>query len=206
MPKLLHIVASPRGAQSKSNALARAYIDAAQKSDPSLEIDTLDLWAEELPAFDGDPAAAKMTFFGDGEMDPAKQAAWDKVAEVTNRFLDADHYVIGAPMWNGGVSYRLKHYIDIITQPGLLFGFDPEQGYFGLLQNKKATVVASSGVWAPGADAKYGSDFHSNYLEWWLNMIGVTNIEMIRFQPSLLTQDPQAGFDTALTQALGLAA
>lgn len=206
MPKLLHIVASPRGENSKSNALARAYIDAAKTADPSLEIDTLDLWAEDLPAFDGDPAAAKMTFFGDGEMDPAKQAAWDKVAEVTNRFLAADHYVIGAPMWNGGVSYRLKHYIDIITQPGLLFGFDPEQGYFGLLENKKATVIASSGVWAPGADPKYGSDFHSSYLEWWLNMIGVTDIEMIRFQPSLLTQDPQAGFDAALTEALRLAA
>lgn len=206
MPKLLHIVASPRGENSKSNALARAYIDAAKAADPSLEIDTLDLWAEDLPAFDGDPAAAKMTFFGDGEMDPAKQAAWDKVAEVTNRFLAADHYVIGAPMWNGGVSYRLKHYIDIITQPGLLFGFDPEQGYFGLLENKKATVIASSGVWAPGADPKYGSDFHSSYLEWWLNMIGVTDIEMIRFQPSLLTQDPQAGFDAALTEALRLAA
>lgn len=206
MPKLLHIVASPRGENSKSNALARAYIDAAKAADPSLEIDTLDLWAEDLPAFDGDPAAAKMTFFGDGEMDPAKQAAWDKVAEVTNRFLAADHYVIGAPMWNGGVSYRLKHYIDIITQPGLLFGFDPEQGYFGLLENKKATVIASSGVWAPGADPKYGSDFHSSYLEWWLNMIGVTDIEMIRFQPSLLTQDPQAGFDAALTEALRLVA
>ncbi|KCV82894.1 ACP phosphodieterase [Actibacterium atlanticum] len=206
MPKLLHIVASPRGENSKSNALARAYIDAAKTADPSLEIDTLDLWAEDLPAFDGDPAAAKMTFFGDGEMDPAKQTAWDKVAEVTNRFLAADHYVIGAPMWNGGVSYRLKHYIDIITQPGLLFGFDPEQGYFGLLENKKATVIASSGVWAPGADPKYGSDFHSSYLEWWLNMIGVTDIEMIRFQPSLLTQDPQAGFDAALTEALRLAA
>lgn len=206
MPKLLHLIASPRGAHSKSNALARAYIDAAQKADPKLEIDTLDLWAEELPAFDGDPAAAKMTFFGDGEMDPSKQAAWDKVAQVTERFMAADHYVIGAPMWNGGVSYRLKHYIDIITQPGLLFGFDPERGYFGLLEGKKATVIASSGVWAPGADAKYGSDFHSNYLEWWLNTIGVTNIEMIRFQPSLLTQDPQAGYDAALTQALRLVA
>ena len=206
MPKLLHIVASPRGENSKSNALARAYIDAAKTADPSLEIDTLDLWAEDLPAFDGDFSNAKMTFFGDGEMDTAKRAAWDKVEAITQRFLAADHYVLGVPMWNGGVPYRLKHYIDIITQPGLLFGFDPEKGYFGLLDSnqKKATLVVSSGVWQPGAPEKYGLDFHSSYLDWWLKFIGITDIETVRFQPSLLTADPQKGFDDArakLTEA-----
>ena len=129
MTKLLHIIASPRGANSKSNALAATYVEAAKAKNPDLEIDVLDLFAEDLPAFDGDPAAAKMTFFGDGVMDDSKQAAWDKVAEITNRFISADHYVLGVPMWNGGVPYRLKHYIDIITQPGMLFGFDPERGF-----------------------------------------------------------------------------
>lgn len=205
MTKLLHIIASPRGLASKSNAIARALVDETRDRDPGIQVDTLDLWAEDLPAFDGDPAAAKMTFFGDGEMDPAKQRAWDKVARITQRFIDADHYVIGTPMWNGGVSYRLKHYIDIITQPGLLFGFDPEKGYFGLLENKKATLVLSSGVWQPGADSKYGQDFHSNYLDWWLRMIGVTDIDMIRYQPSLLTPNPQAGYQAALEQAHALA-
>ncbi|KAJ55053.1 FMN-dependent NADH-azoreductase [Actibacterium mucosum KCTC 23349] len=205
MTKILHLVASPRGAESKSNALARDYIAAAKAKDPNLEVDTLDLWAENLPAFDGDPAAAKMTFFGDGEMDPAKQTAWDEVSRITKRFIEADHYVIGAPMWNGGVSYRLKHYIDIITQPGLLFGFAPDKGYFGLLENKRATLFTSSGVWAPGADTKYGVDFHSNYLQWWLELIGVTDVETIRYQPSLLTEDPQKGYDEARVAALELA-
>ncbi|MEC8629524.1 MAG: NAD(P)H-dependent oxidoreductase [Pseudomonadota bacterium] len=205
MTKLLHIIASPRGANSKSNALAATYVEAAKAKNPDLEIDVLDLFAEDLPAFDGDPAAAKMTFFGDGVMDDSKQAAWDKVAEITNRFISADHYVLGVPMWNGGVPYRLKHYIDIITQPGMLFGFDPERGYFGLLENKKATVITSSGVWAPGADAKYGTDFHSNYLEWWLQTIGVSDIDLVRYQPSLLTADPAAGYAKAEAEAKELA-
>lgn len=205
MTKLLHIIASPRGANSKSNALAATYVEAAKAKNPDLEIDVLDLFAEDLPAFDGDPAAAKMTFFGDGVMDASKQAAWDKVAEITNRFISADHYVLGVPMWNGGVPYRLKHYIDIITQPGMLFGFDPERGYFGLLENKKATVITSSGVWAPGADAKYGTDFHSNYLEWWLQTIGVSDIDLVRYQPSLLTADPAAGYAKAEAEAKELA-
>ncbi len=205
MTKLLHIIASPRGANSKSNALAATYVEAAKAKSPDLEVDVLDLFAEDLPAFDGDPAAAKMTFFGDGVMDESKQAAWDKVAEITNRFISADHYVMGVPMWNGGVPYRLKHYIDIITQPGMLFGFDPERGYFGLLENKKATVITSSGVWAPGADAKYGTDFHSNYLEWWLQTIGVSDIDLVRYQPSLLTADPAAGYAKAEAEAKELA-
>lgn len=205
MTKLLHIIASPRGANSKSNALAATYVEAAKAKNPDLEVDVLDLFAEDLPAFDGDPAAAKMTFFGDGVMDESKQAAWDKVAEITNRFISADHYVLGVPMWNGGVPYRLKHYIDIITQPGMLFGFDPERGYFGLLENKKATVITSSGVWAPGADAKYGTDFHSNYLEWWLQTIGVSDIDLVRYQPSLLTADPAAGYAKAEAEAKELA-
>ena len=204
MTKLLHIIASPRGSDSKSNALAVEFVAAQKAKNPSLEIDTLDLFAEDLPAFDGDPAAAKMTFFGVGDMDPAKQKAWDQVASITHRFMSADHIVIAAPMWNGGVSYRLKHYIDIITQPGMLFGFDPEKGYFGLLENKKATLVTSSGVWAPGADAKYGLDFHSNYLQWWLETIGITDVTTVRYQPSLLTADPQAGYDAALAELKAL--
>ncbi|MCE8524773.1 NAD(P)H-dependent oxidoreductase [Ruegeria pomeroyi] len=197
MPTLLHIVASPRGSASKSNALAETFVTARRAKDPTLQVDRLDLWDEDLPAFDGDPAAAKMTFFGVGEMDPAKEQAWSEVARITDRFMAADHIVIGVPMWNGGIPYRLKHYIDIITQPGMLFGFDPEAGYSGLLRNKKATVVTTSGVWSEGADAKYGSDFHSTYLKWWFETIGITDVTIVRYQPSLLTNDPQAGYDHA---------
>lgn len=197
MTKLLHIAASPRGVSSKSNLLAEAHINALQAANPVLSVDTLNLWDEELPAFDGDRAAAKMTFFGEGEMDAAKQTLWDDISIITKRFTDADHYVINAPMWNGGIPYRLKQYIDIITQPGLLFGFAPDTGYSGLLTGKKATVICTSGVWQPGADAKYGTDFHSNYLMWWLNFIGVDDVYLARFQPTLLTEDPQAGFDGA---------
>jgi len=200
MTKLLHIIASPRGADSKSLALALAYMEARRGAQPGLVIDTLDLWREPLPEFDGDKAAAKMTFFGVGEMDRTKQSAWDQVAEITRRFTDADHYVFAVPMWNGGVPYRLKQYIDIITQPGLLFGFDPEAGYSGLLKNKKATVIYTSGVWSPGADTAFGQDFHSSYLNWWLEFIGVSDIETFRFQPSLLTADPEKDFEEALNK------
>lgn len=195
MTKILHINASPRGTSSKSLALADAFL-ATQTG----TIDRLDLWAENLPAFDGDKAAAKMTFFGDGEMDAPRQSAWDEITAITNRFTAADHYVLNVPMWNGGIPYRLKQYIDIITQPGLLFGFAPDTGYSGLLEGKRATVILTSGVWSPHAPGHYGLDFHSNYLKWWLNLVGVTDVHEIRFQPSLLTEDPAKDFGAVLDQ------
>jgi FMN-dependent NADH-azoreductase len=201
MTKILHIEASPRGAESKSNEIARAHVEALRQRNGGSQVDTLDLWREPLPEFDGNSAAAKLTFFGVGELNGAKKTAWDRIVEITERFKAADHYVIGAPMWNGGVPYRLKLYIDIITQPGLLFGFDPAKGYSGLLKGKSATVVYSSGVFAPGVPVSYGVDFHSNYLDWWLRFIGVENIRTIRFQPSLLTADPGKGLANAIAEA-----
>jgi len=205
MTKVLHIVASPRGDASQSTKLADAYLKAATEADPTMIVDTLELWKEDLPEFDGDKAAAKMTFFGVGEMGASQQTAWDQVVEITSRFTDADVYVISVPMWNGGIPYKLKQYIDIITQPGLLFGFDPEAGYFGLLEGKKAVVSYTSGVWAPGADKKYGSEFHAEYLGWWLDFVGIKDARNLRFQPSLLTPDPEGDQKAAVESAIDLA-
>lgn len=192
MNKLLHIVASPRGPASQSNILAQAYISTRLTSKPDLEVETLNLWQASLPEFDGDKAAAKMSFFGVGEMDAPRQSAWDQVVAITDRFTSADEYVLSVPMWNGGIPYKLKQYIDIITQPGLLFGFDPEAGYSGLLQGKSAKVFYTSGVYGPGAPEKYGVDFHATYLSWWLGFIGISEVSEVRFQPTLLTADPVA--------------
>ena len=76
MTKILHIAASPRGADSQSTKLAEAYLSAAKEADPSISVDTLELWREDLPEFDGDKAAAKMTFFGVGDMGEPLQTAW----------------------------------------------------------------------------------------------------------------------------------
>ena len=130
----------------------------------------------------------------------------DQVVAITQRFLRADRYVISVPMWNGGIPYKLKQYIDIITQPGLLFGFDPDAGYSGLLSGKSARVFYTAGVWGPGAPAKYGADYQSTYLTWWLNFIGVDDIKEARFQPSLLTGDAQGDQQAAIGQARALAA
>ncbi len=198
MPKLLHIISSPREDASKSVQIAEAYIENRKRAVPTLEVDTLNLWSLDMPEFDGDKAAAKMTFFGVGEMDETRQSAWDQVVALTEKFKSYDLFVFSVPMWNGGVPYKLKQFLDIITQPGLLFGFDPIKGYFGLLDGKKATLVLTSGVFAPGADEKYGKDFHGEYMRWWLGLVGIQEASILRFQPSLLTADPEADLKAVL--------
>ena len=206
MTKLLFIQASPRGAQSKSTQVAEAYLEALQTATPALELDVLNLWATELPVFDGDKVAAKVNVMLGQEHDAGQKTAWDQVVETATRFIAADRYLLAAPMWNGGIPYRLKHYIDVIHQPGLLWGLKPDTGYFGLLENKHATLVLSAGAYAQSFPSPaFGVDHQSTYLRAWLNQAGVTAIDEVRFQPTLLTQDPDGDFQRAKQAAVELA-
>ncbi|MCI4666108.1 MAG: NAD(P)H-dependent oxidoreductase [Neomegalonema sp.] len=207
MTKLLYIKASPRGAESKSAALADAYLAKLRATHPAIEVDTLDLATERLPDYDGDKVAAKMTVIMGQSHEGAQKTAWDELTEIANRFIAADTYLIATPMWNGGLPYKFKQYIDLIHQPGLLWGLDPEKGYFGLLQNKKAVLALTSGAFGPNMPSPaFGVDYQSTYLKFWLNQAGVEQIEEIRFQPSLLTADPEADFQAAVAEAEKLAA
>lgn len=207
MSKLLYIKASPRGAASRSAALADAYLEALQRRLPGLAVDTLDLARERIPDFDGDKVAAKMAVITGQDQDGPQRTAWDEIAAIASRFIAADRYLIAAPMWNGGIPYRLKQYIDVIHQPGLLWGLDPKTGYYGLLTGKKAVLALTSGAFGPSMPSPaFGVDFHSTYLRSWLNQAGVTDIEEIRFQPTLLNPDPEAGARAAEEAARSLAA
>ncbi|MBY0284814.1 MAG: NAD(P)H-dependent oxidoreductase [Sphingomonas sp.] len=206
MTKLLYINASPR-AESRSAAVAHAYIDAAIAATPGLEIDTIKLWDEPLPAFDGDRANAKLAIITGQDHNDGQKTAWDEITSIAQRFIAADTYVFAVPMWNGGIPYRLKQYIDIIHQPGLLFGLDPATGYFGLLTGKRAVLVYTSGAFSPAAPSPaYGIDHQSTYMRAWLNQAGVSDIAEIRYQPTLLDPDSEAAFERAKQAAAALAA
>jgi len=189
MTRLLHVIGSPRGVQSRSAAVAGPFIDTWRSLDPQLQVDRLDLWQEPLPAFDGDFAAAKMATIAGARRDERASQAWSVIEHHAARFTSADAYLFTVPMWNGGIPYRLKQYIDLLTQPGLLFTFDPATGYRGMLEAKRAAVIYTSGVFEPGAPEAFGCDFHSTYMEWWLNSIGIARVESIRYQPTLRASD-----------------
>lgn len=205
MTRLLYIKASPRG-ESRSVAVADSYLAALKAAKPALVVDTLALWEEHLPEFDGDRANAKLAIITGQEHSAVQRTKWDEVTAIIERFKAADVYLFAVPMWNGGIPYRLKQYIDILHQPGLTFGLDPKTGYFGLLQNKRAILAYTSGAYSTGAPSPaFGTDYHSTYMRAWLDQAGVTDISEVRYQPTLLDPESDASFARAKSAAAALA-
>jgi FMN-dependent NADH-azoreductase len=206
LSRLLFIQSSPRHTQSKSNQIAQVYVNALYERNPDLSVAVLSVWDIELPVFDGDKVGAKIAVMQGKEHTASEKTAWDQVVEVASRFIAADRYLMAVPMWNGGIPYPLKHYIDVIHQPGLLWGLKPESGYFGLLQNKHATLPLTAGAYSPSAPfPAFGVDHHSSYLRDWLYQAGVTAIDEVRFEPPLLTADPVGDLERAKSEAAALA-
>ena len=199
--KLPYVKGSPRGDRARTAKVATAFLDAYREKHPHAEIEELDLWQAALPEFDGDRAAAKLSFFGDAPMNGAQQTAWDEIVRITSHFASADDFLFTVPMWNNGIPYRLKLYIDIISQPGLTFGFESTKGAFGLLKNKRATAIYSSGVYAPGMPKSFGTDHHSTFFNDWLDFIGIEDVAGVRYQPNMLTDDPEGVLREALDAA-----
>ena len=201
MTRLLHIAASPRGAASESLALAATFLDSYRETHPDVGIDTFDLWDGSLPEFGPDAAAAKMAVFAGVEPSGRQVAAWQAARETFERINAYDHYLFSVPMWNASVPYVLKQLIDVVSQPGMVFSFDPEHGYTGLLTGKKAAVLYTGAVWGPGRGPAFGEDFQQPFFDGWLRWAGITDITTIRFQPNLATADAETGRQLAHAQA-----
>ena len=205
MSKLLHISASPRGEQSESLAVASTFLDAYRETHPGAEVEHHDLWDGTLPAFGPDAAAAKMAVFAGQEPQGAAAEAWAAAIATFRRFDAADRYLFSVPMWNSGVPYILKQFIDVISQPGLVFGFDPAPGYRGLLRGKKAAVIYTSAVYGDGRGPAFGADFQAPYFREWLRWAGVTDVSEVHFRPNLATADADTARRYAHEQARDLA-
>lgn len=205
MSKLLYVVGSPRKQNSYSSQIAEGFLESFKQKNPDVEVDVLDLWHEQLPEFDGDKASAKMTIISGQTLNGREKTAWDEVLEVIERFNSADHYLFTVPMWNGSIPYRLKLYIDILTQPGLLFGLDASTGYSGLLHGKQATVIYTSGVYSKGVDSRFGVDFQTTYFDWWLRLVGIQKITPIILHGNMMTTDPAQAVNLVTNEAQTLA-
>jgi FMN-dependent NADH-azoreductase len=95
--------------------------------------------------------------------------------------------LFSVPMWNAGIPYILKQFIDVISQPGAVFGVDPRTGYEHLLagRGKKAAVIYTSAVYGPQLGPNFGSDFQSTYFADWLRWTGIHDIAEIGYHPTL---------------------
>jgi FMN-dependent NADH-azoreductase len=185
--RLLHIGASPRGAASQSRQIAETFLGAYRDAHPANPVETWDLWDGSLPEFGPAAAGAKMAVFaGEAPRDDGARA-WQAAKDTFERFDSAEHLLFSVPMWNAGIPYILKQLIDVISQPGMVFGVDPHTGYSHLLEGKgkKAAVIYTSAVWGPGLGPAFGTNFQSTYFDDWLRWTGITDITQIRYHPTL---------------------
>lgn len=189
MTRLLHISASPRGEASESLGLATAFLDTYRQANPGVDVEHFDLWDGTLPEFGPAAAKAKMDVFAGVEPSGEGVAAWAAAKATFARFDAADRYLFSVPMWNSGVPYVLKQFIDVVSQPGMVFGFDPVTGYEGLLTGKKAAVIYTGAVWGDDRGPEFGSDFQKPFFEGWLRWAGIDDITSVRFQPNLAAAD-----------------
>ena len=189
MPTLLHVSASPRGAASESLAIAATYLETLAHVRPDVTVESFDLWDGSLPDFGPLATAAKMAVFAGQQPSGEQVEAWAAAKQTFERFAAADLYLFSVPMWNHGVPYVLKQLIDVISQPGMVFGFDPERGYSGLLTGRTAVVIYTSAVYGHGVSRDFGVDYQVPYLNEWLRWAGIEQTDTIEFRPNLVTRD-----------------
>ncbi|MCC9605772.1 NAD(P)H-dependent oxidoreductase [Blastopirellula sp. JC732] len=207
MAKLLHIESSPRKARSASIAVAKEFLTKYQEANPADEVDNWDLWSTSLPEFDGATIDAKYQILHGQDHTPEQAAAWKGVTDVFDRFNSADKYVLSLPMWNFAIPYKLKHLIDVITQPGLAFSFSPETGYTGLVTGKPITVIYARGGEYTSSEQMKALDFQKSYVEFLLGFIGFTDIQTILVEPMLAPPEVAgAAKDSAKQKAAEIAA
>jgi FMN-dependent NADH-azoreductase len=185
MSKLLYIVASPRGERSYSVRVADGFVHAYRLTHPADAVETLNVFTENLLPFDGLAVQAKYTILHGQKHTEAELNAWKAVEVVIEKFKSADKYVLAVPMWNFGIPYRLKQYIDILVQPGYTFSVTPEGRYQGLVTGKPTFIAYSRGGEYPAGTPAERFDFQKKYLEVILGFIEITEIRSVVVEPTL---------------------
>ena len=180
--KILHVVATPRGPNSRTLPIAQAFLDRVCESRPDVEVDVLDLAEADLPAVGNDLAGAKYPLMMGRTIDPAEVPSWPRVEELVDQFRTADAYLLTSPMWNFGLPYRLKHWIDCIVQPGYTFAY--VDGYPApLVLGKRMVCITSRGADYSPTGPMGAYDFQEPYLRAIFGFVGVTDIEFVHAQP-----------------------
>lgn len=182
MKKLLHIIASPRGDESRTLKVSEIFMKNFKKKYPDCEIDELNVFKEELIEMTVKKVSGKYVLLGGKDLDGELKDEWNEIIKQIDRFLSADAYLISTPMWNFGIPYPLKHYIDIILQPKYTFQYTAT-GVKGFAEGKKMVVITSrGGDYGPDSPTKSYNQ-QEPYLRTAFGFIGLTDIAFIAAQP-----------------------
>ena len=194
MKRVLHVIASPRD-RSRSDQLAASAIAALNE----VEVTRLELWRETLPELDGETVEGRYRLIHGEQVAPEVGQRWAELRAVADHALSHELWVISTPMWTFGLPYRLKHWIDCITHPGMTFTNDAAGNVTGLAAGRQAILIGAGALDLVDAAQEQALDFQMRYLETWLRFIGLTEIYSVRAAPTF-------GPVEAVEQALATAA
>jgi len=155
---LLRIDSSIRAAASVTRAIGDTLQSSWQAENPDGTVVRRDLAVEPLPA-SAWAAGVVASQTPDADRTPTQRAALALAAAVADEVLAADLVVVGAPLYNYGVSAHLKSWIDLLlVDPRFLPGSAPLAGH------PLALVVARGGGYGPGTPRE-GWDHTTPYLQ-----------------------------------------
>ena len=181
MEKLFHIIATPRGEDSRTLKVTAVFLEEFTKTHPDWVIDELNLFKADLPQLTLRRVDGKYVLLQGRDLFGELKEAWEEIVGHIERFLSADAYLISTPMWNFHIPYLLKQYIDIIVQPKFLFTYTPE-GVVGLAGGKKMVIITSRGGDYTSKENQ-AFDFQEPYLRTIFGFAGITDIRFIIAQP-----------------------
>ena len=95
--------------------------------------------------------------------------------QLVKELKESDIIIISAPIYNYGPPATLKAWSDLAARIGETFRFKPNGRREGLLKNKKAYLVITSG----GTKLNSNEDFLTPWLKFILNFFGIEKIDII---------------------------
>ena len=168
--KIYQIDSSARKEGSTSRALAKKLLDKIKK--PEDEVIYRDL-NDEMVFVTG------LTESGMNIDEKDQNENHKKMFELSNQLVkelkESDIIIISAPIYNYGPPATLKAWSDLAARVGETFRFKENGRREGLLKNKKAYLVITSG----GTKLNSSEDFLTPWLKFILNFFGIENVKVI---------------------------
>ena len=168
--KIYQIDSSARKEGSTSRALAKKLLDKIKK--PGDEIVYRDL--DDEMVFVSGLTESGMKIEKKDQTEHHKKM-FDLSDTLVKELKDSDIIIISAPIYNYGPPATLKAWSDLAARVGETFRFKPNGRREGLLKNKRAYLVITSG----GTKLNSNEDFLTPWLRFILNFFGIEKIDII---------------------------
>ena len=191
MKTLLVLDTSPRR-DAVSRQLTDRFIERVGAKYPDAGIIHRDIGASPLAHIDDEliDALRKNPDSLTERQQQARQASDQMIDEMN----EADAIVVGAPMHNFTVSGALRTWIDHVARPGKTFGYDPETGPKGLIDDKPVFVLSTRGGKYGDGDPEnpHPADFQSAYLRHIFGFMGLKDVRIIAANGMDMGPEPRA--------------